>query len=125
MLSFSAFAARGDFVLWPNGSPPTKADLRNVLEDYLRGSGSTIEVGVYRFIVRLPGATSYAFQRSGVATPSLREMWAEDDRTRFFEVAFEGDTTTIILHTPDTLTVAIAYGFYKVLLGWVRKIDRR
>ena len=100
--------AADTFVHWGKNRP-TRAQLRMVLEDYVRDLG-TVKWDKDRFYVTIPGNTSWPFVRL-LADTSKAKASVETSRERWFEVYVDSKSIDIITRQMDALTNNIATGF--------------
>jgi hypothetical protein len=113
---------------------PSREELENVIEDYVRWIGNTTW-HIDRFFVALPGYDSFPFLRSGPATEAQRAAALEaikiGDRKGFEVWPSPEDGSwkdepcvCVITRHADDITNAIARGLAEVLArGWRGKLS--
>ena len=108
--------ARDTMVYWSRQSvPPSRDDLRTVLDDYLGTTATDVVWGGGRFVVTLHGHLTFPYQRIGPATHAQRAAWpviAKNDngtpRSRWFEVFVAQEYINVITRDMDPYTQAVA-----------------
>lgn len=107
------------YVYWQDEAPTPK-EIRQVLEDYVRGIDESVHWTHDRFIVTLRGKHSYPFARVGPATDAQRAAAREQElEERVFEVVYDAGGLDIITRGADEITKVIANGFAKLCArGW-------